>query len=111
MGVSKNGEELRTQYSEKAKRPADRYRMDRRGAGTTAGSHEAAALNDAKHYDDEGDDEQNVNETAHSVSTDHTQKPQNDQDGGNGLKHTVPFRYVEQEGSGPGAARSLSCPR
>jgi len=84
--------------------------MDRRGAGTTAGSHEAAALNDAKNYHDEGDDEQNVNETAHSVSADQTQKPQNDQDGGNGFKHTVPFRYVEQEGGGPGAARSLSCP-
>ena len=83
--------------------------IDRRGVGTTAGSHEAAALNDAKHYDDEGDHEQDVDETAHGVSADQTKKPQNDQDGGDGFKHTVPFQYVEQEGGGPGAPRSLSC--
>jgi hypothetical protein len=73
-------------------------------------SNHSSALNDAKDHNDKGDDQQDMNETAHSISADQTQKPQNDQDGGDSFEHTVPFQYVDQEGRGPGATRSPSCP-
>ena len=47
----------------------------------------ASTLNDTNQNDHDRDDQEGMNESAHGVRGDKTQKPEDDQDDGNGLEH------------------------
>jgi hypothetical protein len=56
------------------------------------GSLYASTLNDTNQNDHNRDDQENMNESAHGVRGDKTEKPQDNQDDGNGLEHVAsPF--------------------
>ena len=56
------------------------------------GSLSASTLNDTHQNDHNRDDQESVNESAHGVRSNKTQNPEDDQDDGNGLEHSVsPF--------------------
>jgi len=52
----------------------------------------AASADDPHEYDDDGDHQQCMDETAKSVGGDQSQQPQYDQDEGDGVKHDLPFK-------------------
>jgi hypothetical protein len=59
---------------------------------TIPGSLQASALNDTNQNHDNRDDQEDMNESAHGVRTDKTNKPEDNQDDGNGLEHfSSPF--------------------
>src|SRR4030095_8588537 len=58
-----------------------------------ADSQRAAACNQLYQHHDNGDHQKDVDEATHSVGTDQSQEPQNDQNNSNGVEHRYSFGW------------------